>query len=78
MWFKNTRTGLIWLIEDEKHIQELKQSNHFVEIESPMEKPKDDAPKTLKHECIECDKTFKNLKALNAHNRMVHKKDGDK
>lgn len=77
MWFKNTRTGLIWLVLDEKQIEELKKSAHFVEVEKPTSQPKDETPKPSNHECVKCKKTFKSEKALNGHNRMVHK-EGDK
>lgn len=76
MWYKNKKTGHTWLITDKDVLKHVKKLDYFEKVE---DKSKDKDGKTSETvECKKCDKTFGSEKALKAHNRMVHKEDGDK
>lgn len=72
-WFKNTRTGLEWKVEDESEIKRLSGLSHFVEI---------DGPERVRSEftCDICDKESTSQRGHTAHMRMAHGigRDGEK
>lgn len=69
MWFKNTRTGLTWLVEDEKQIKELQKNDLFEEIDKPT---KDTSDSKGDFVCDICGQEAKNQRSLTQHRRMAH------